>query len=108
MNRDTLQSALSQDSSGPARAALAELVAGASFEVFLNQTASARQLWDIWSWRHEVMLDTGVTPRPGLAEAVARLQAAGTARVYMATVTGSQRRFILFLSEDLTQCVACW
>ncbi|MFJ5633812.1 hypothetical protein ACIQF5_14270, partial [Streptomyces goshikiensis] len=46
--------------------------------------------------------------RPGLAEAVAKLQAAGTARVYMATVTGSQRRFILFLSEDLTQCVACW
>ncbi|GGT61015.1 hypothetical protein GCM10014713_62910 [Streptomyces purpureus] len=54
------------------------------------------------------MLDTGVTPRPGLAEAIAGLQAAGTARVYMATVTGSQRRFTLFLSEDLTQCVACW
>lgn len=60
------------------------------------------------SWRHEVMLDTGVTPRPGLAEAVTRLQAAGTAQVYMATVTASQRRFILVLSEDLTQCVACW
>ncbi|MDW4918756.1 MULTISPECIES: hypothetical protein [Streptomyces] len=108
MNRDALQSALSQDGSIPARAALAELEAGADFQVFLNQTASAQQLWDIWSWRHEVMLETGVTPRPGLAEAITGLRAAGTARVYMATVTGSQRRFILVLSEDLTQCVACW
>ncbi|MFD4117941.1 hypothetical protein ACFWSJ_31410 [Streptomyces niveus] len=108
MNRDALHSALSQDSSVSSRAALAELEAGANFEVLLNQTASARQLWDIWSWRREVMLDTGVTPRPGLAEAVVRLQAAGTARVYMATVTGPQRRFKIFLSEDLTQCVACW
>ncbi|MET9694842.1 hypothetical protein ABZY81_41740 [Streptomyces sp. NPDC006514] len=108
MNRDALQSALSQNGSIPARAALAELEAGADFQVFLNQTASAQQLWDIWSWRHEVMLETGVTPRPGLAEAITGLRAAGTARVYMATVTVSQRRFILVLSEDLTQCVACW
>ncbi|MFE5619587.1 hypothetical protein [Streptomyces sp. NPDC056524] len=108
MDRDALQSALSQDGSISARAALAELAAGADFQVFLNQTTSARQLWDTWSWRHEVMLDTGVTPRPGLAEAIVGLQAAGAARVYMATVIGSQRRFTIFLSEDLTQCVACW
>ncbi|MFG3492839.1 hypothetical protein [Streptomyces sp. NPDC047972] len=108
MNRDALQSALSQDGCISARAALAELEASAEFEAFLNQTASAQQLWEIWSWRHEVMLDTSVTPRPGLAEAITKLQAAGTARVYMATVTGSQRRFILVLSQDLTQCVACW
>ncbi|MEU7112975.1 hypothetical protein [Streptomyces sp. NPDC046182] len=108
MNRDALQSALSEDGSISARAALAEVEAGADFQVFLNQTASARQLWNTWSWRHEVMLDTGVTPRPGLAEAIAGLQAAGAARVYMATVTGSQRRFVIFLAEDLTQCVACW
>ncbi|MFJ2823511.1 hypothetical protein ACIO7M_20670 [Streptomyces toxytricini] len=108
MNRDALQSALSQVGSISARAALAELEAGANFQVFLNQTASARQLWDTWSWRHQVMLGTGVTPRPGLAEAIARLEAAGAARVHMATVTGSQRRFTIFLSEDLTQCVAGW
>ncbi|WP_416959736.1 hypothetical protein [Streptomyces sp. Agncl-13] len=108
MNRDALKSALSWDGCISARAALAELEAGADFKVFLNQTVSAQQLWDIWSWRHEVMLDTGVIPRPGLTEAIAGLQAAGTARVYMATVTGSQRRFTLFLSEDLAQCVACW
>jgi len=108
MNRDALQSALSQDGCISTRAALAELKAGADFEVFLNQTASAQQLWDIWSWRHEVMLDTGVTPRPGLAEAINKLQAAGTAPVYMATITGSQRRFTIFLSEGLARCVACW
>ncbi|MGW3401850.1 hypothetical protein [Streptomyces zhihengii] len=108
MDRDTLQSALFQDVSASARAAQAELEAGADFEVFLNQTASAQQLWAIWSWRHEVMLDTGVTPRPGLDEAIAGLQAAGTDRVYSTNVTGSQRRFTIFLSEDLTQCVACW
>ncbi|MFF4173335.1 hypothetical protein [Streptomyces sp. NPDC001744] len=99
---------MSQDGSFSARAALAELETGADFEVFLNQTASAQRLWSIWSWRHEVMPDTGVTPRPGLAEAVTGLQAAGTAQVYLATVTASRRRFILVLSEDLAQCVACW
>lgn len=55
------------------------------------------------------MRELGITPfRPGLAEAVERLHAAGTARVHMATITGPQRRFLLFLSEDLTQCVASW
>ncbi|MFB7461866.1 hypothetical protein [Streptomyces sp. NPDC056188] len=109
MNRDTLQSILVRDGSVSARAALVELEAGADFEVQLNTTASARLLWTNWSLRQETMLGTGVTPsRPGLAEAVERLNAAGTARVYMATVTGPQRRFLLFLSEDLTQCVACW
>ncbi|MFE0700910.1 hypothetical protein [Streptomyces sp. NPDC058872] len=108
MNRDALQSALSQHGSVSARTALAELEAGADCEVFSNQTASAQRLWNIWSWRHEVMLDTGVTPRPGLVEAIAGLQAAGTAPVYLATVTGTRRRFTIFLSEDLTQCVACW
>ncbi|MFJ4632886.1 hypothetical protein [Streptomyces sp. NPDC088847] len=108
MNRDALQSALLQDSSASAHAAGVELEEGADFKVFLHKTVSALELWDIWSWRHEVMLETGVTPRPGLSEAVTRLQAAGTARVYMATVTGSQRRFLLFLSEDLIRCVACW
>ncbi|MFE7002142.1 hypothetical protein ACIQUZ_00530 [Streptomyces griseus] len=108
MNRDALQSALSQDGGISARAALAELETGADFEVFLNRTASAQQLWRIWSCRYEIMLDTGVTPRPGLAETITKLQAAGAAPVYMATVTGSQRRFILVLSENLAQCVACW
>jgi len=52
------------------------------------------------------MLHAGVIRRPGLAEAVDRLRAAGTARIYLATIIGSQRRFIVFLSEDLTRCAA--
>ncbi|MFD6279764.1 hypothetical protein ACFWFI_30000 [Streptomyces sp. NPDC060209] len=107
MNRDGLESALARDDSTSARAALAELRAGADFELFHSQTASARQLWDIWSHRHQVMLDTKVTPRPGLAKAVDRLHAAGTAQVYLATITGSQRRFTVFLSEDLIRSIAC-
>ncbi|MET9515935.1 hypothetical protein [Streptomyces sp. NPDC002994] len=107
MNRDDLESALDRDDSTSARAARAELQAGANFELFRSQTASARQLWDIWSHRYQVMLDTGVTPRSGLAEAVDRLHAAETARTYLATITGSQRRFTVFLSEDLTRCIAC-
>ncbi|MFC8765630.1 hypothetical protein ACFUAG_33595 [Streptomyces sp. NPDC057193] len=107
MNRDDLQSALDRDNSTSARAALAELQAGSDFELFQSQTASAQQLWDIWSHRYQVMLDTGVTPRPGLAEAVDRLHAAGTARIYLATITGSQRRFTIFLTEDITRSIAC-
>ncbi|EGE43049.1 hypothetical protein GTY83_18435 [Streptomyces sp. SID4928] len=88
MNRDALQSALSQNGSISARAALAQLETGADFEVFLKRTASAQQLWNIWACRYEIMPDTGVTPRPGLAEAITKPQAAETAPVYMATVLG--------------------
>ncbi|MFD9245560.1 hypothetical protein ACFV0D_27245 [Streptomyces sp. NPDC059556] len=107
MNRDALQSALDRDGSASARAALVELQAGSDFELFESQTASAHELWAAWSHRHQVMLDTGVLPRPGLAEAVDKLHAAGTARVHLATITGSQRRFITFLTEDLTRVIAC-
>ena len=101
MNRDDLESALDRDDSTSARAALAELEAGADFERFQNRTAAARQLWDVWSHRHQIMLDTGVTPRPGLAEVVDRLHAAGTDRIHMAKITGSQQRFTVFLTEDV-------
>ncbi|MFJ1603990.1 hypothetical protein ACIOHS_11565 [Streptomyces sp. NPDC088253] len=67
----------------------------------------SHRLWDCWSFRYETTLDTGVTPRPGPAEAVDRPKAAGRARVHLATITGSQRRFTVFLAEDLTRCIAC-
>lgn len=107
MNRDDLESALARDDSTSARAALTELRTGANFRLFHSQTTSARQLWNTWSHRHQVMLDTRVTPRTGLAEAVDKLHAAGAARVYLATITSSQRRFIVFLSEDLSRSIAC-
>ncbi|SFE84311.1 hypothetical protein [Streptomyces mirabilis] len=53
------------------------------------------------------MLDTGVTPRPGLAEAVDGLKAAGAARAHLATIAGPQRRFNVLLAEDLIRCIAC-
>ncbi|MET9931957.1 MULTISPECIES: hypothetical protein [unclassified Streptomyces] len=109
MNRDTLRSVLVRDGSVSAHAALAELEAGADFEINLNSTASASLLWTNWSARQESMREMGIVPsRPGLADAVESLHAAGTARVHMATITGPQKRFLLFLSEDLTECVASW
>lgn len=69
--------------------------------------ASARQLWDIWSTRHQNLLDDGAAPWPGLAEAVDGLHAEGAGRIYLANVIGSQQRFIVFLTEDLTRCIAC-
>ncbi|MFJ3762647.1 hypothetical protein [Streptomyces sp. NPDC090080] len=72
-----------------------------------HQAVYAQQLWDIWAFRRQTMLDTGVTPRPGLAEAVGQLQAAGTSFVHLAKITSPQQRFVIFLSEDLTHCIAC-
>ncbi|MFE9792810.1 hypothetical protein ACFYRL_13885 [Streptomyces goshikiensis] len=107
MNRDGLEAALDRDDSTSARAALAELQAGADFEVFRSQSSTARLLWAIWSHRHQNLLDDGAAPWPGLAEAVDRLHAEGTDRIYSAKITGSQQQFIVFLTEDLTRCVAC-
>ncbi|MER6677782.1 hypothetical protein [Streptomyces sp. NPDC000983] len=106
MNRDDLEAALDRHHSPSARAALAELQAGADFTIS-RSSASARQLWAIWSARHENLLDDGAAPWPGLAEAVDSLHAEGTGRIYLANVIGSQQRFIVFLSEDLTHCIAC-
>ncbi|MFD9305402.1 transposase [Streptomyces sp. NPDC060048] len=55
-----------------------------------------------------LMIDTGVTPRPGLAQAVDGLHAARTDRIYWATITGSPRRFTVFLAEDLTPSLPAW
>ncbi|MER5994472.1 hypothetical protein [Streptomyces viridosporus] len=107
MNRDDLESVLGRDQSASARAAWAELQADADFKLSGSPAASACLLWTVWSHRHQTMLDTGVTPRPGLAAAIERLDAAGTDRVYLVTIIGAQRRFTVFLSEDLTRCVAC-
>ncbi|MFD9467564.1 hypothetical protein [Streptomyces sp. NPDC060027] len=109
MIRSDLEFALALDDSPSARAALLALRAGAAFELLSegHQAASAQQLWDIWAFRHQTMLDTDVTPRPGLAEAVGKLQAAGTSLVHLAKITSSQRRFVIFLAEDLTHCIAC-
>lgn len=82
---------------------------GADFELLSEgrQAVSARRLWETWSFRHQTMLETGATPRPGLAEAVDKLQAAGASFVHLAKITSPQRRFVIFLAEDLTRCIAC-
>ncbi|MCP3768803.1 MULTISPECIES: hypothetical protein [unclassified Streptomyces] len=107
MKCDDLASALGRDRSTSARAARAALRAGAEFKLSGSRTVSARLLRTNWSHRHRTMPDTGVTPRPGPAEAVHRLYAAGTDHVSLAAISGAQRRFTVFLSEDLTRCVAC-
>ncbi len=109
MIRSDLECALARDDSPSARAALLALRAGADFELLSggHQAAAAQQSWATWAFRHQTMLDTGVTPRPGLAEAVGKLQAAGTSLVHLAKITSPQRRFIIFLAEDLTRCIAC-
>ncbi|MFI0901573.1 hypothetical protein [Streptomyces sp. NPDC020983] len=109
MIRSDLESALTRDDSPSARAALLALQAGADFELVSegHPPISARRLWSTLDFRHQTMLDTGVTPRPGLAEAVGRLQAAGTSLVHLAKITSPQRRFVIYLTEDLTHCIAC-
>ncbi|MCX5096082.1 hypothetical protein OOK36_46335 [Streptomyces sp. NBC_00365] len=109
MIRSDLESVLALDDSPSARAARLALRAGADFELLSigRQASSARRFWDAWSFRHQTMLETGATPRPGLAEAVDKLQAAGTSLVHLAKITSPQRRFVIFLSEDLTRCIAC-
>ncbi|WP_043688041.1 hypothetical protein [Streptomyces xylophagus] len=109
MIRSDLESALARDDSPSTRAAHLTLQVGADFVLLSegHQAVSAQQLWDIWTFRHQTMLETGDTPRPGLAEAVGGLQAAGTSLVRLAKITSPQQRFVIFLTEDLTRCTAC-
>ncbi|MEV4230064.1 hypothetical protein AB0J81_23780 [Streptomyces bobili] len=89
MIRSDLEFALARDHSLSARAALLALRAGADYKLLPegHQATSAQEFWDIWAFRHQTMLDTGVTPRPGLAEAVGKLQAAGVSLVHLAKIT---------------------
>ncbi|MEU0675602.1 hypothetical protein ABZ330_22430 [Streptomyces sp. NPDC006172] len=109
MIRSDLEFALARDDSPSARAALLALRASADFKLLSegHQAACAQQLWYIWAFRHQTMLETGVTPRLGLTEAVGKLQAAGTSLIHLAKITSPQRRFVIFLAEDLTHCIAC-
>jgi hypothetical protein len=109
MTRDRLAAALALNGSGSARAARALLLDGADFTWLSegHKTISAHRFWDTWSWRLEVMRDTGVTPRSGLAEAVDQLRGAGDNQTHLATIVGTGGRFTVFLSADLATCIAC-
>ncbi|MER5992774.1 hypothetical protein [Streptomyces viridosporus] len=109
MTREQLAAALTLNGCDAAHEARARLLAGADFTWLSDghRAQSAHRYWDVWSWRLEVMLDTGVMPRPGLAEAVAHLRAADEAETHLATVSAPDRRFTVFLSADLTNCIAC-
>ncbi|MCB5169928.1 hypothetical protein LG634_34640 [Streptomyces bambusae] len=104
---DTLRTLLARDDSACTPAALNALLSGAEWEL-PYQTASARLLRDNWSFRQETLREMGRPPRPGLAEAVERLDAAGDVQVYMALITDPPRRYHVYLSEDLTSCVGVW
>ncbi|MEU6705517.1 hypothetical protein [Streptomyces wuyuanensis] len=105
MNRDDLESVLDRNDSTSARAPYPNSRQVLTSSYFQSRTAAARQLWDVWAHRHQVMCDTRVTPRPGLAEVVDRLHAAGTDRIHGAKITGSQQLFTVSLTEDFTRSV---
>ncbi|MBC9711397.1 hypothetical protein H9Y04_02275 [Streptomyces sp. TRM66268-LWL] len=109
MIRSDLESALARDAGPSARAARLALHGGANFELLSegHHATSAQQLWATWALRHQAMLETGVVPPPGQAEAVDELQAAGTSLVHLAKIVSPQRRFVVSLAEDLTRCIAC-
>lgn len=108
VDRGELAALLQRNGSDRAREAVKRLADGAEFVVWSHQSVSAHRLWDVWDWREQCLLEQG-TVKPGLAEAVRALQAAGDDPICLGAIYPADRRqnCTLFLAGDLGSCVAC-
>jgi hypothetical protein len=107
VTREQLAAALTANNGVRAREARVVLLAGADFAwLSERRTLSALRLWDTWSWRLEGLRETGVTPRTGVSDVVDRLRDAGDAPIHLVRISGPDRARTVFLSADLTVCLA--
>lgn len=109
VDRVELATLLQRNGSDRAREAVDHLVTGAEFLVWSDHNrVSADRLWNVWQWREQCLLEQGIV-KPGLAEAVRALDAAGDVPICLGAIypADSRRSLTLFLAGDLGSCVAC-
>ncbi|WP_435650693.1 hypothetical protein [Kitasatospora purpeofusca] len=106
MDREELIAALEQHGTeGAGRAALA-LRAGTSFEVWAGSTVPASRLFAIWAWRAECLAEDGIVSQWDFDRGLPDLQHVGDTPVAMGRVGMGEDSHLVFLTADLSSCVA--
>ncbi|WP_406207737.1 hypothetical protein OH807_35390 [Kitasatospora sp. NBC_01560] len=106
MDRDELVAALERHGTDAAGRAAAALRAGAPFKVWAGSTAPACNLHGIWAWRAQWMAEDGVVTCKDFEKGLPDLQRAGDTPVVLGRVALTEDSHLVFLTADLSSCVA--
>ncbi|MCX4757380.1 hypothetical protein [Kitasatospora purpeofusca] len=106
MDREELIAALERHGTeGAGRAALA-LRTGISFQVWAGSTTPAGRLFAIWAWRAECLAEDGIAGQWDFGQGLPDLRRAGDTPVALGRVGMGEDSHLVFLTADLSSCVA--
>ncbi|MFE3500996.1 hypothetical protein [Kitasatospora sp. NPDC059160] len=106
MEREDLITVLERNGTDGARRAALALRAGAAFQVWADATAPASRLFAIWEWRAQWMAEDGVATVKDFEQGLPALRRAGATPVALAKVEMTGDSHLVFLTTDLSACVA--
>ncbi|MFD7416629.1 hypothetical protein [Kitasatospora purpeofusca] len=107
MDREELIAALERHGTEGADRAAQALRAGTSFRVgFAGTTVPVGEILDIWTWRAACMAKEGILTCKDFEQGLPHLWRAGDALVAMRQVGMGEDSHLVFLTPDLSSCVA--
>ncbi|MGW9211339.1 hypothetical protein ACWGR4_30735 [Embleya sp. NPDC055664] len=106
MDREDLIAALERHGTDAAGRAALALRAGASFRIWAESSAPARQLLDVWAWRAQCMAEDGTVALKDFEQGLPALRRAGDTPVALGRADMTEGTHLVFLTADPGSCVA--
>ncbi|MFF3158655.1 hypothetical protein [Streptomyces sp. NPDC057910] len=106
MDRKDLIAALEQHETDAASQAALPLRAGASFRIWAESSVPASQLLDVWAWRAQCMAEDSIVTIKDFEQGLPALRRAGDTPVALGRVDMTEDTHLVFLTADLSSCVA--
>ncbi|WP_328954607.1 hypothetical protein [Kitasatospora purpeofusca] len=106
MDREELIAALERHGTEGAGRSVLALRAGTSFQVWAGSTAPASRLFAIWAWRAECLAEDGIVSHWDFDQGLPDLRRAGDTAVALGQVGTAGDSQLVFLTADLSSCVA--
>ena len=106
MDREDLAAALERHGTDVADEVALALRAGATFWVRADNSAPARELFDVWTWRADWMAQDGIVTCKDFGHGLPALRRAGDTPVALGKVDTAAGVHLVFLAADLGSCVA--
>jgi hypothetical protein len=106
VEREDLAVALERHGTDAAAQVALALRAGAAFWVRPDPTQPARNYIDVWTWRARCLAEDDTVTCKDFDHGLPALQRAGDAPVALGRVDTAEGTHLVFLTKDLTSCVA--
>ncbi|MFI9276046.1 hypothetical protein ACIGXM_35980 [Kitasatospora sp. NPDC052896] len=106
MDREDLMAALERHGTDAAGQVALALRAGASFRVWAESRVPASRLFAIWAWRAQCMAEDGIVTCKDFEQGLPDLRRAGDSPVALGRVDLTEDARLVFLTADLSSCVA--